>query len=80
MVKTETETATETETEVETVTETVPTETGVAAPTLAETTPAERSDEDATPWGWIALALGLLIAGVTLGIVLWRRRNDEGSE
>jgi sensor c-di-GMP phosphodiesterase-like protein len=75
VVKTETETATETET----VTETVPTETAVAAPTLAETTSAETSDED-TPWGWIALALGLLIAAVTLGIVLWRRRNDEGSE
>jgi LPXTG-motif cell wall-anchored protein len=58
----------------------VPTETGVAAPTLAETTAAEPSDEDDTPWGWIALALGLLIAGVTLGIVLWRRRNDEGNE
>jgi hypothetical protein len=76
----QTETERETKTEVETVTETVPTETGVAAPTLAETTPAEPSDEEATPWGWIALALGLLIAGVTLGIVLWRRRNDEGSE
>jgi hypothetical protein len=75
VVKTETET----EREVETVTETVPTETAVAAPTLAETTPAEPSDEDGTPWGWIALALGLLIAGVTLGIVLWRRRNDEGT-
>ena len=85
VVKTETETATETETEVEveveTVTETVPTETAVAAPTLAETTPAEPSDKDDTPWGWIALALGLLIAGVTLGIVLWRRRrDDEGIE
>jgi hypothetical protein len=78
VVKTETETATETETEVETVT--VPAETAVAAPTLAETTPAEPSDEDDTPWGWIALALGLLIAGVTLGIVLWRRRNEEGNE
>ena len=76
VVKTETET----EREVETVTETVPTETGVAAPTLAETTAAEPSDEDDTPWGWIALALGLLIAGVTLGIVLWRRRDDEGNE
>lgn len=75
VVKTETETATETET----VTETVPTETAVAAPTLAETTPSESSDEEDTPWGWIALALGLLIAAVTLGIVLWRRRNDEGS-
>jgi hypothetical protein len=74
VVKTETET----ETEVETVT--VPTETAVAAPTLAETTPAEPSDGDDTAWGWIALALGLLIAGVTLGIVLWRRRNDEGNE
>ena len=76
VVKTETETATE----VETVTATVPTETAVAAPTLAETTPAEPSDESDTPWGWIALALGLLIAAVTLGIVLWRRRNDEGGE
>jgi hypothetical protein len=59
----------------------VPTETAEAAPTLAETTPAEPSDEDDTPWGWIALALGLLIAGVALGIVLWRRRgDDEGIE
>jgi hypothetical protein len=73
-------TVVETETETETVTETMLTETAVAAPTLAETTPAEPSDEDDTPWGWIALALGLLIAGVTLGIVLWRRRNDERSE
>jgi hypothetical protein len=73
-------TVVKTETETETVTETMLTETAVAAPTLAETTPAEPSDEDDTPWGWIALALGLLIAGVTLGIVLWRRRNDERSE
>jgi hypothetical protein len=79
VVKTETGTATETETEVETVTETVPTEAAVAAPTLAETTRSEPSSDDDTPWGWIALALGLLIAAVTLGIVLWRRRNDEGS-
>ena len=78
VVKTETETATETETEVETVT--VPTETAVATPTLAETIPAEPSDEGDTPWGWIALALGRLVAGVTLGIVLWRRLNDEGNE
>ena len=78
VVKTETETATETE--VGTVTETVPTETAVAAPTLAETTPAEPSSDDDTPWGWIALALGLLIAGVTLGVVLWRRQRDESSE
>jgi hypothetical protein len=69
---------TETETETETVTEAVLTETAVAAPTLAETTPAEPSSDDDVPWGWLALALGLLIAAVTLGIVLWRRRGDDG--
>jgi hypothetical protein len=74
VVKTETET----ETETETVTEAVLTETAVAAPTLAETTPAEPSSDDDVPWGWLALALGLLIAAVTLGIVLWRRRGDDG--
>jgi len=57
-----------------TTTETTP-DTSPAETVAAEPTPSE-SD---TPWGWIALALGLLIAGVTLGIVLWRRRNDEGS-
>jgi hypothetical protein len=77
VVKTETET----ETETETVTEAVPTETAVAAPTLAETTPAESSSDDGVPWGWVALALGLLIAALTLGLVLWRRRgDDEGIE
>ncbi|HLM93193.1 MAG TPA: hypothetical protein VK273_05230 [Gaiellaceae bacterium] len=74
VVKTETET----ETETATVTATVPTETAVAAPTLAETTPAEPVSDDDVPWGWVALALGLLIAAVTLGIVLWRRRGDDG--
>jgi hypothetical protein len=73
-------TVVKTETEIETKTETatVPTETALAAPTLAETTTAEPSSEDDMPWGWIALAVGLGVAGVTLGIVLWRRRRDEG--
>jgi hypothetical protein len=63
-----------TETEIETVT--VPTETAVAAPTLAETTPGEPTSDDDNLWGWVALAVGLLVGGVTLAIILWRRRRE----
>lgn len=68
-----------TETVTKTETATVSTETALAAPTLAETTTAEPSSDDDMPWGWIALAVGLGVAGLTLGIVLWRRRRDEGA-
>ena len=63
-----------TETETETVV-VPPTETAVAAPTLAETTPGEPSSDDDNLWAWVALAAGLLAAGVTLAIILWRRRR-----
>ena len=65
-------------TETETSTETVPTETAVAAPTLAETTPGEQAADDDNLWAWVALAVGFLVAAVTLAVVLWRRRRGEG--
>jgi hypothetical protein len=64
-------------TETESETETVPTETAVAAPTLAETTPSEPSSDDDSLWAWVGLAVALLAAAVTLAVVLWRRRHRE---
>jgi hypothetical protein len=37
------------------------------------------SSDSNPPWGWIILALGLLVAGVTVGIVTWRRRRGGGA-
>ena len=75
-----TTTIVETETETATVTATAPTETAVAAPTLAETTPADTSSEDDNLWAWVALAVGLLVAAGILAYVLWKRRRDEGRD
>jgi hypothetical protein len=80
----------ETTTEVATTT-VVETETAASPPTPSESTsptdtgPSESvavapaSSESNTPWGWIVLALGLLAAGVTVGIVTWRRRRSGGA-
>src|SRR5262245_11516433 len=70
----------ETTTIVETVTQSAPT---TPATTAGETNGAQTvaiaptSSDSGTPWRWIVLALGLLVAGVTLAIVTWRRRRSE---
>lgn len=49
----------------------------------AETVAAEpTSSEDDTPWGWIALGLGLVLAAAIAGVVIWRRkrRGPPGSD
>jgi hypothetical protein len=79
-ITTEEVTTTIVETETATVTATVPTETAVAAPTLAETTPADSSSEDDNLWAWIALAVGLLVAAGILAYVLWKRGRDQDSD
>jgi len=79
-ITTEEVTTTIVETETATVTATVPTETAVAAPTLAETTPADASSEDDNLWAWIALAVGLLVAAGILAYVLWKRGRDQDSD
>lgn len=66
-------------TETETSTQIPPSETAVAAPTLAATTPEEPTSEDDNLWAWVALAVGLLVGAVTLAIVLWRRRREGGA-
>ena len=48
-------------------TEAPPTTTAEAAETTA-------SEEDSTPWGWIALGIALA-AAVLIGLLLWRRRK-----
>jgi hypothetical protein len=48
-------------------TEAPPTTTAEAAETTA-------SEEDSTPWGWIALAVAL-VAAALIGVLLWRRRR-----
>ena len=44
--------------------------------------PEPTSSEDDTPWGWIALTLGLVLAAAIVGVLLWRRkhRGPPGSE
>ncbi len=62
-------------------TETVPGATAEAPTTDADTSPTEAvapeatSSESGTPWGWIALALGLALAALVVGLVVWRRRR-----
>ena len=68
--------------------ESSPNEDDADTPTTPETSPVETvapeptSSESDTPWGWIALALGLVLAAVIAGVVLWRRkqRGPPGSE
>jgi hypothetical protein len=75
-----TETPTEPATTEETATEptrtvtTVETLTTIVPPTA--TTTAEQESTSSTPWGWIALALGVAGAAV-MGVVLWRRRRTH---
>jgi cobalamin biosynthesis Mg chelatase CobN len=43
-----------------------------------ETVAAEpASSETGTPWGWIVLAMGLVLAAVIVGVVVWRRRRHR---
>lgn len=62
-------------------TETQPGATTEAPTTGADTGPTETvapeatSSESGTPWGWIALALGLALAALVVGLVVWRRRR-----
>jgi hypothetical protein len=66
-------------------TETVPGATAEAPPTDADTGPTETvapeptSSEASTPWGWIALALGLALAALVIGFVVWRRRRASSA-
>ncbi len=60
-------------------TSTVPPATTTAPPAVAApttTTPAEPESSSNTPWGWIALVLGLTALGI-VGIVLWGRRRSR---
>jgi hypothetical protein len=59
-----------------TVTTTETETTLIPVPTTTPTTAEPESSADSTPWGWIALALGLLAAAV-LGLVLWRRHRTK---
>lgn len=76
------ETTTEVATTAETTTETVTTgETTnvqhVAPPPT--TTAGESSSSSNTPWGWIALGLGLL-AGLVIALILWHRHRAGAAE
>ena len=74
--------------EPETPTTTSEAPTPTTAPTTPETSPLETvapeptSSEADTPWGWIALILGLVLAAAIAGVLLWRRnqRGPPGSE
>jgi hypothetical protein len=76
-----TDTPTEPATTEETATEptrtvtTVETRTTIVPPTTT-TTAEQASSTSNTPWGWIALALGVAGAAV-MGVVLWRRRRTH---
>ncbi len=71
----------DTETEPVTVTETteVPATTSLPPDTNPADTvaPEPASSESDTPWGWIALAAGLVVAAAIAGVVLWRRKRRE---
>jgi len=82
---TTTETITEAQTTVETtfVTTTAPaptttapatTATPTTTPTTAPTTTAAESSSSGTPWGWIALGLG--VAALLIGLGLWQRHRS----
>ena len=76
-------TTTETATTVETTTETATTATTTTAtrlqppPTTAAA--ADSSSGSSTPWGWIALGLGLL-AALVIGLLLWRSHRAGAAE
>jgi hypothetical protein len=75
--ETTTESEPATTTEETTTTEPVSTraETGTTETIAAEPT----SSTDDTPWGWIALGLGIVVAGAVAGIVAWRRRSNDAT-
>ena len=66
-------------------TETVAGATTEAPTTDADTGPTETvapeatSSESGTPWGWIALALGLALGALIIGFVVWRRRRASSA-
>ena len=66
-------------------TETAPGATTEAPTTNADGGPTETvaseatSSESGTPWGWIALALGLALAVSIVGLVVWRRRRASSA-
>lgn len=51
--------------------DTTPTDTGATEAAPVEPT----SSESDTPWGWIALVLGAVVAAALIGLVAWRRRR-----
>jgi hypothetical protein len=72
-------TVTVTETTATTAPAPLPTEPAtIEAPptTTAEAAEPTASEEDSTPWGWIAIALAVaLVAAALIGVLLWRRRR-----
>jgi hypothetical protein len=56
--------------------ETPPTTDTTATETVA---PEPTSSETNAPWGWIALALGLVLAALIIGFVVWRRRRASSA-
>jgi hypothetical protein len=66
-------------TEPPTTVTTVETETTlIPVPTTTTTAEPGSSTDDATPWGWIALAVAL-VAATVLGLVLWRRHRTKAA-
>src|SRR5262249_23065505 len=62
-------------------TSTVPPATTTAPPAVAApttTTPAEPESSSNTPWGWIALVLGLTALAI-VAILLWGRRRSRAA-
>jgi hypothetical protein len=76
---TTTATITESSTTIVTTTAPAPTTTSTPATTTAQTTtsgtvPLSETSSSSTPWGWIALGLGIA-ALLLIGLLLWRRNR-----